>query len=246
MMRFVKGLGWAMIGSGTLILLFLAYQLFFTNLLTARAQSRAETALEERFDKAREELPEAVTVVPPPTTTVEGETETDEPAVPVEEPLAFFEEPAPAENEELGRLLIPEIDLDWVMFEGVSRDTLKLGPGHMPWTPMPGQPGNAVVSGHRTTYGAPFYDLDALEPGDEIRVETVVGEHVYAVVETRVVSPSDVWVTNDRPGAWLTLTTCNPRFSARERLVIIAEMVQGPNAEYAQAVKEGLIEAVSS
>ena len=93
---------------------------------------------------------------------------------------------------------------------------------------------------------ARFFELNELEPGDEIMVETVVGVHTYVVRETIVVLPSDVWVTNTRPGAWLTLTTCNPRFSARERLVIVAELVDGPNVEYAQAIKDGIIEEASA
>ncbi len=152
-------------------------------------------------------------------------------------------EPAPNEGEPLGRITIPKIEAEHVIFEGVTRDTLKAGPGHMPWTPLPGQPGNAVVSGHRTTYGAPFYSLDALEAGDRIFVETALGTHTYQVRETLIVKPTDVWVTEARPGAWLTLTTCNPRFSAAERLVIVAELVDGPNAEYAAQLKAQQAEA---
>jgi sortase A len=105
----------------------------------------------------------------------------------------------------------------------------------MPETPLPGQPGNSVVSGHRTTYGRPFFDLDLLVEGDIIEVESTIGTHVYQVRETQVVLPVDVWVIDPRPGAWLTLTTCNPRWSARERLVVFAEMVEGPNLEYVAA-----------
>jgi sortase A len=101
----------------------------------------------------------------------------------------------------------------------------------MPDTPLPGMLGDAVISGHRTTYGAPFNELDELAPGDVIEVETAVGTHIYVVRESLVVSPFDVWVTNPREGAWLTLTTCNPEFSARERLVVFAELQGGPNWE---------------
>ena len=97
---------------------------------------------------------------------------------------------------------------------------------------MPGQPGNAVISGHRTTYGAPFYDLDLLTPGDVIEVDTAIGTHVYTVRETIIVTPTDVWVTEPREGAWLTLTTCHPKLSARERLIVFAELTAGPNLNY--------------
>jgi sortase A len=108
----------------------------------------------------------------------------------------------------------------------------------MPGTPIPGQPGNAVVSGHRTTYGRPFFDLDQLAVGDRIEVETAIGTHVYHVREMVTVLPSDVWVTEPRPGGWLTLTTCNPKFSARERLIVWAEMVSGPNIEFVELHKQ--------
>ncbi|MDP8958053.1 MAG: class E sortase, partial [Actinomycetota bacterium] len=148
---------------------------------------------------------------------------------PDEEPPRLVPEEAPEGGEALGRIVAPAANLDAVMVEGVERWQLKLGPGHFPGTPMPGQPGNAVISGHRTTYGAPFYDLHLLQPGDEIVVETAIGKHVYQVRESLVVEPDDVWVLDDREGAWLTLTTCHPQFSARQRLVVFAEMVGGPN-----------------
>jgi sortase A len=105
----------------------------------------------------------------------------------------------------------------------------------MPTTPLPGQPGNSVLSGHRTTHGRPFFDLDLLEVGDPVRVRTRIGIHVYEVREILVVAPTDVWVADPREGAWLTLTTCEPKFSSRQRLVIQAEMVDGPNRPYVDA-----------
>ena len=87
-----------------------------------------------------------------------------------------------------------------MIFEGVDVATLKLGPGHMPETPLPGQPGNAVISGHRTTYGRPFFDLDQLAVGDSIGVETALGFNTYTIRDILVVSPTDVWVTD--PSRW--------------------------------------------
>ena len=162
------------------------------------------------------------------------------------EPISFFPETSPEIGTEIGRIVISAVELDLVVFQGVDRATLKRGPGHMSWTPMPGQVGNTVLSGHRVTNGQPFFNLHLLVPGDEIEVETVTGIHTYVVRETLVVLPTDVWVTNTRPGAWLTLTTCNPQFSARERLVIVAELVDGPNLEYARAVKDGIIHETSA
>lgn len=240
-MKVIKGIGWSMIGTGSLILLFLGYQLVFTNFLTGRAQDAAAVELEERFETLREALPapEAVEVLPP----ADG-TDTADPEVAGE--VVLHSEPAPESGEEFGRIVVPSLEIEHIMFEGVDRETLKNGPGHMPWTPLPGQPGNAVVSGHRTTYGAPFYDYDQLAIGDEVIVETLLGTHTYVVRESIIVQPTDVWVTDARPGAWLTLTTCHPRFSASERLVIFAELVDGPNFDYAKAAKDGLIDRVSA
>ena len=244
-MKTLRILGWTMIWAGGVILAFLAYQLVGTNLITSRAQDAAAVEVADRFDAVREQLaaegdfPPAV-IVDETTTTTTTEAGRDAPTLPV-----LYEEPIPAEGEAFGIISIPAIELEHVMMEGVDRETLKDGPGHMPWTPLPGQPGNAVISGHRTTYGAPFYDLDSLEPGDEIIVETALGEHVYAVRESLIVLPTDVWVTNPKRGSWITLTTCNPRFSARERLVIQAELIVGPNLPYAQAEIEAFLEPMS-
>lgn len=127
--------------------------------------------------------------------------------------------PPPPLGEPLGVLTFPTLDMEWIVVEGVGVEELKLGPGHMPWTPLPGSEGNAVISGHRTTYGGPFHDLHLLEPGDPIVFEGTT----YTVTETLIVAPTDVWVTEDRgEGKHLTLTTCNPIGSARERLIVFA------------------------
>src|SRR5207249_808844 len=87
---------------------------------------------------------------------------------------------------------------------------------------------NAAIAGHRTTYGAPLYHLDELRRGDEILVTTRQGHFRFQVDDPRVVKPSDVSVLNQLPGAHLTLTTCTPRFSASNRLVVTAELVGDP------------------
>ena len=148
-------------------------------------------------------------------------------------------ETVPAQGEPLGRIVIPQAEVDWVVVQGVSVDNLKQGPGHMPDTAVPGQLGNAVISGHRTTYGAPFFNIERLVPGDRFTVETLIGTHTYEVVESRIVAPTDVWVTGQWEGAWLTLTTCNPRYSSAERLIVFSKLVDGPNAESVEAQFDG-------
>jgi len=235
MRRALKATGWTMIGLGVLILAFLGYQLFVTNILTARSQDLAQDEVEQHYVAAQEEI-EVVDTLPPPQ--VDVDVTAVEPPEEEPPPAVHYGEPKPDDGLAFGRIAIPAIEAEHVLFEGVDRATLKKGPGHMPWTPLPGQPGNAVVSGHRTTYGAPFFDLDRLTPGDEIIVETALGSHTYMVRELLVVAPTAVEVTDPRRGAWLTLTTCNPKFSARERLIISAELIDGPNLAYASAEKE--------
>lgn len=152
---------------------------------------------------------------------------------------ALVDEAAPPQGDALGRLSIPDAGIDWMIVEGVTQAALAKGPGHMPGTALPGQPGNAVISGHRTTYGAPFHDLHLLEPGDRITVQTTIGTHAYEVVELVIVAPTAIWVTNQVDGAWLTLTTCNPIGSARERLIVFARLIGGPNADSIEATLDG-------
>lgn len=217
--------GFTLIGAGGLVVAFLVYQLFVTDMINAGTQARASDELAQALVERR--------VAIATTTTTAPDTSTSAPT-PVP---SLRTEPVVPEGEPLGMITINKIGLEAVLFEGVDRDTLKDGPGHMPWTPVPGQPGNAVVSGHRTTYGRPFYDLDQLVLGDRIEVETAIGISVYEVKVIEIVLPTDVYVTEPLPGAWLTLTTCHPRFSAAERLVVQAELVAGPNLDYVETLQ---------
>jgi sortase A len=123
---------------------------------------------------------------------------------------------------------IPKIGVDRVVVEGIGVADLKKGPGHFPDTAMPGQLGNMVVSGHRTTYGAPFNRLDELEVGDELVVYDRTGPFRYLVSEKKIVKPTAVEVLDPSSDARLTLTTCHPKFSARERLIIVAQLEGTP------------------
>ena len=229
-----------MVWTGVLTLGIVAYQLVVTDIVNGRAQEEARTELAGELEERRTELDRPVAVTVP-----ESTSETTTQTTAVVDTVDFHPEQAVAEGDTLGVIRIPSIDLDWVLFGGVTPATLNQGPGHMPWTPLPGQPGNAVISGHRTTYGAPFYDLDLLEPGDVIEVETAIGVHEYTVRETIIVTANDVWVTDPKPGAWLTLTTCHPKFSAAQRLIVQAELTAGPNLEYAEFLFETQFSEVS-
>jgi len=231
--RRIQVFGWTLIWSGVFIFGYLGWQLFGTDVVNAGVQAEAQELLADRLIVAQEELPEP-DVIDAEEYLGGGD------GVPSEIPqlVEFHPETAPETGEEMAFLRIPKIGVDQVLFEGVDSRTLKSGPGHMMGTPLPGQPGNSVISGHRTTYGRPFFDFDLLAAGDTIEVETAVGVHTYEVREIQVVRPTDFWVTDDRAGGWLTLTTCEPKFSARQRLVIWAEMVDGPNIEFVELHKE--------
>lgn len=221
MKRRLETLGWTLVWLGLFVFGYLGYQLYFTDVLNARSQTEAKVAVRNFLEG--EQLP--------PREVAPEEEEV--------EPVVHYPEDAPEEGTPFGVIRIPKIGVDVIAFEGVTVPVLREGPGHMPGTAFPGQPGNAVVSGHRTTFGRPFFDLDQLAEGDLIEVETAVGVHTYQVRWIEVVLPTDVWVAEHRPGAWLTLTTCEPKFSARQRLIIAAELVDGLNLEYARFLEDG-------
>jgi sortase A len=131
---------------------------------------------------------------------------------------------APSEGDPIGDIRIPAIGINQMFVEGTNAGDLRKGPGHYTGTPLPGDAGNAAIAGHRTTYGHPFYNLDSLKQGDPIVVTTLQGIFVYDVFDSRVVSPNDTSVINNVVANWLTLTTCNPRYSASTRLIVHAKL----------------------
>ena len=142
--------------------------------------------------------------------------------------------PVVAAGAGIGRVSAPSINLEWTFMNGVGVPDLKKGPGWMPWTSFPGAPGNSVLSGHRTTYGAPFRHLDSLELGDRITVSAPgKADAVFEVRSVYIVQPNDAWVASQTDGVRLTLTTCDPVGSDRERLIVQAELVEGVNTSVA-------------
>ena len=119
-----------------------------------------------------------------------------------------------------GMLEIPAIGLSQPLFEGVSLTAINRGPSHWPGTAMPGELGNVVVAGHRTTYTRPFWDLQALEPGDELIFTMDDGSrHVYELDRISIVGPEDVQIVDQTRAHTATLFACHPRGSARQRIV---------------------------
>ena len=198
----LRSTGELLITLGLVLLLFCVYELEITGVYTADQQQTLDRDLVRTWSLPR--------------TTPRG--------TPV--PSAF----APGTG--VARLYLPTLGRDQVhvVVEGVSHHDLQRGPGHYPGTALPGQLGNLVVSGHRTTYGAPFNRLDELRTGDPVVVETADTFWTYTVQAERIVAPTDTQVILPVPGrpgavptqALLTLTTCNPKYSAQQRLIVSA------------------------
>jgi sortase A len=134
------------------------------------------------------------------------------------------------EGREIGLIRIPRIGLDMAFVQGANWWTLQRGPGHYRQTPLPGQGGNVAIAGHRTTFLHPFWSLNRLRPGDLIELQTAAGSFTYRVVWQKVVPPGSWWVAAPTARPSLTLTTCTPRFSAADRLVVRAVQVAGPSS----------------
>ena len=210
---FLGRLGSSLIVLGLLMFLFVGYQLWGTGIEEAQSQN----SLENRFSEI------AVTTTAPPPTSISPSVA--EPAVTTT--LAPPEPIVIKEGDPMAIIELPTIGVSKFVVAGVETADLKKGPGHYPGTPFPGELGNASIAGHRTTYGEPFRHLDDLNIGDPIIITDLLGrKFTYLVSNQQVVGASDSWVvaTTDRTKAVLTLTTCHPEFSAKQRLIISAEL----------------------
>jgi len=129
----------------------------------------------------------------------------------------------------IARLVVPRLALDAIVVELWGLDdgeNLKRGPGHIPDTAYPGEEGNCVISGHRTTYGAPFRHIELLAPGDEIILETAERRFVYLVYGQKIVAPSDLSVLEQGGEPKVTLTACHPWYSAAQRIVVMGRLAR--------------------
>ena len=226
---------------GLLTFGFVAYQLWGTGIETARAQRTLETQFEELL--AETPAPATTPVDNTPATTEPAAEPSDdaadagtgEPTEPTETvpttepviiPVAGQNLPVFDEGDAVARLEIPDIGVNDIVVAGVTTKDLKKGPGHFPDTPLPGQLGNSAIAGHRTTYGQPFHNVDDLDNGDEIIVTTTSGRFVYRVTGQQIVSPSNYQVvaTTDPTRATITLTSCHPKWSASQRIIISGEL----------------------
>lgn len=203
MRKVLRGAGWTFIGLGCFVLYFLVYQLWGTNFSTNREQSNLRQSLEREW----------AVPAPPPKKGAK---------LPVPQP--------PALGKAIGVIEIPKINLEKIVVQGANPEQLAKGPGHVPSTTMPGQLGTFAISGHRTTHGAPFYRLNELSKGDTITIVTRYATYTYKVSHLQVVAPTAVEVLDNVRGpggklkSQIVLTTCTPRFSAAQRLVVYGDL----------------------
>jgi sortase A len=203
-------LGELLLTLGVLLLLFLVWQLWWTDVVADREQAGIIDGLAQEWGEVDAEQIAPRQDGPPPAPGTPGDT------------MVF------------GTMHVPDFDRrTFPLAEGVSlEEVLNVkGAGHYPETALPGEVGNFSVAGHRNTYGRVFEDIAALEGGDPIVVETADAFYVYEVTESLIVQPEDVEVIAPTPGEpeaeptarMLTLTACHPMYSARERYIVHAE-----------------------
>jgi len=275
----IGGLGRTLIGLGLIVIMFAVFQLYGTGILEAQAQEELDNEFDDRLAQLEEaglvdtsaiaDREDGETTPPPPTENdlinqaiavafapELGDREGPEFTVTPLDPEALSDEEisllTPRQGEVLGSIEIPDIRLTRNIVEGIRRDDLRQGPGHYPTSPLPGQPGNVAIAGHRSTYGEPFRDLHLLEPGDLIKVTTFQGDSYYQVMAQTnedgeavghfIVNPSQTEVLDDFGDNRLTLTACHPYRSARQRIVVTAQLVSAPQEVIPKLTTERLAE----
>lgn len=229
--RIVRFVGWTLITIGAVLLLYLVWLLWLTGVETSRVQ---EDLLEE-FPGFSEGAAGGDDLFADPSAgddpTMEG---ADDGAATASGGVAVIEFERPGTDVE------PVNSEPLVVVSGTDPASLRRGPGTYTDTADPGQQGNFVVVGHRTTYGAPFYDIDDILPGDLVHVTDPSGQRfTYRILEgdeavspgVRLIRPDDLWVLNRDPlqrgeGTYITLISCHPRFSAAQRIVAFGELVE--------------------
>jgi sortase A len=204
-----RGLGELLITLGVVLLLFVAWQLYWTDFTADRAQASTTESVQRQWSKHPESAPGAL---------VNGKVK----AVPLGDAFALIRIPR------FGKKYVKPI------YQGTELSILDKGVGHYTKTQMPGEIGNFAVAGHRVTYGKPFNEIATIKPGDAIVVETATTWYVYRAVRHVIVTPSHIEVVApvpEHPGAtptvaWMTMTACNPEYSARERYVEFSKLEQ--------------------
>lgn len=222
---FLGVVGELLITAGLFVLLFVVWELYWTNLGANREAQEHREVMAESFSRNYtgfdgDGADPAVTSVP---------------------------------GEAWGLLYIPRFGADYTVpvLDGTGPEIDSAVLGRYDNSPVPGAEGNLALAGHRQTYGAVLWDMDTLQNGDRLYLQTANGWWVYETRKVHIVLPSDVEVLDPNPldpggpasGSWLTLTTCHPPYTVRERMITHAEQVdfvplhEGPPAEIAESVQ---------
>ncbi len=235
-------LGELLITAGVVVMLFLGWYVWLDDLISGTEQQAAGVEVQQQLQQEWER----------------SEGITDRPAIDNGEPVVA--EP-PADGEVFATLIVPRFGADWVrpIAGGIDLRTVlnnrQIGVGHYPDTQMPGEMGNFAIAAHRTTFGAPFAEIAELRVGDLIYVETADGWYEYGFRGLEYVWPTYVSVLEPVPrepsveatDRFLTMTSCNPRFSSAERIIAYAVMENWyPRADGPPAAISGLVEAAGS
>jgi sortase A len=219
----LRGIGQTLITAGLVILLFVVYEVWVSNLFADAKQRAVHKTFEQQI--------------------VSG----DNPLVGAQSALPGSGAGTIPTGTGIANIYMPRLGSDYhfTIVEGTNDADLEKGPGHYTGTALPGQVGNFAVAGHRVGKGEPFLNLDQLKPGDAVVIETVTDWYVYTVlgdtatgnlatpgvngvVGREIVKPSDVNVILPVPNhagttpntALITLTTCTPKFSATDRMIV--------------------------
>ncbi|HMM94383.1 class E sortase [Phycicoccus sp.] len=211
--RLTGWLGELLITAGVLVLLFVAWQLWWTDVTAERVQGRLVQTLTDDFGSGRDGT------------------------------VGHDEFPELGTAKAFAVIRVPRFGADFArpVIEGVGRPVLALGVGHYTDSAAPGAVGNFAVAGHRTTYGRPFHDIDRLRAGDRVIVETQPTVYVYEVTSHEIVRPWQTEViapVPDRPGAtpterMITMTSCHPKYSATQRYITHGRLVKAvPRAQW--------------
>jgi sortase A len=190
----------------------------FTTAYTAYEQRRLESNLDEQFERW-EHTREPVSRPSKPTKPAEPVSHDDLSGVARRFRLAS------SDGDAIARLRVPRLDVDLVVVNGTSAGDLRRGPGRHEDTYMPGEGKLVYVAGHRTTYGAPFSHIDALERGDTITLELPYGTVEYRVISHRIVDDNDLSVLESRGREELVLQACHPRFFSSQRYLVYARPI---------------------
>lgn len=208
--RVLGVVGELLITAGVFLLLFVGWQLWWTDVVANQQQAAVGQDLRSQWkDPLASDSPIRA---------------------PVGDPMVL---PEPSRGTAFGFIHVPRFGSGWnarPILEGTSLDVLEEGVGHYKNTAMPGQVGNFAIAGHRVTYGRPMFQIEELQQGDAIVIETEQGWYTYRVSSTEIVRPTQTDVIAPVPGhrgqqpteRMLTITACHPKFSARERYIVHA------------------------